>query len=450
MLDETADPWLLERHEREIFPLFHRRAWFAGSDDFLLYDVVADDGSVDEGVLAYSNGRGTERSLVLYQTRFASTRGRIRDSVAYARKTATGSRRLVRRSLADGLDLPRDPSSFVTFRDARTVLEHVVSCQEVWERGLPVSLDAYGVRVLWEFHEVHDGTSGQWARLARRLGGTGVPSLEEAIRESQLEPVHAPLRVLFDSAVVRNALNGQLATEDADHDELVRRLRAFYGAVAEATGLTGRAAFVDDLADTTADSAEMALEPELPADRADAVVMLAWSLIGPMGNVAPRDPAATTRAWFDELRLAAPLATGLRSAGLDEGEAWEAADLVRVLLHLPRPSQLHGPIRQRDAKLLEHWLADPTVRTAIGVNTWQGFEYLDRDRFVRMLAWAVRLDRASGGPRGSQAIADRLGAAAAAAGYRVDRLLASLAEPAKPPTPVKASKAAKRSKGPKG
>ena len=40
MLDEKPDPWLVERHEREIFPLLHRRAWFAEASDFLLYDLV--------------------------------------------------------------------------------------------------------------------------------------------------------------------------------------------------------------------------------------------------------------------------------------------------------------------------------------------------------------------------------------------------------------------------
>ena len=47
MLDEQPDPWLVERHEREIFPLLHRRAWFAEAADFLLYDLVT-DGGVDE------------------------------------------------------------------------------------------------------------------------------------------------------------------------------------------------------------------------------------------------------------------------------------------------------------------------------------------------------------------------------------------------------------------
>jgi len=37
--DEEVDSWLVERHEREIFPLFHRRYLFADVRDFLLYDV---------------------------------------------------------------------------------------------------------------------------------------------------------------------------------------------------------------------------------------------------------------------------------------------------------------------------------------------------------------------------------------------------------------------------
>ena len=444
MLDESPDPWLLERHEREIFPLFHRRAWFAGSDDFLLYDVVTDGGSIDEAVLAFSNGRGPERSLVLYQTRFGSTRGRIRESAAYARKSASGSKRLVRRSLAEGLGLPRDSSSFVTFREARTGLEYVASCREIWEHGLPVSLDAYAVQVFWEFSEVHDGTSGLWAQLTRRLGGRGVPSLEEAIRESQLEPVHRPLRALFDTAVVRHALEGRPTVDDerakAEHEEMAGRIRAFYAAVAEATGLADRVApGLEDWVDLVADVAELSLEPEPPADRADAAAMLAWAMIAPLGNMAPGDPAATSRAWFDELRLAAPLAAGLRSVGRDEGQAGAAADMVRVLLHLPRASQVRGPVGQRDAKLLQHWLAEPTVRTAIGVNTWEGVEYLDRDRFARMLGLAAWLDRGEKQSARDRALPSRLGAAAEAAGYRVDRLLASATKPDAPRKPARSA-----------
>jgi hypothetical protein len=60
-------------------------------------------------VLAYSNGHGPTRSVVVFHDRFASTAGTIRESVAYARKSASGAKRLVRRTLAEGLGLPDDP-----------------------------------------------------------------------------------------------------------------------------------------------------------------------------------------------------------------------------------------------------------------------------------------------------------------------------------------------------
>ena len=131
--------------------------------------------------------------------------------------------------------------------------------------------------------------------------------------------------------------------------------------------------------------------------------------------------------------------TGLREAGLDEADAWAVTDLVRVLLALPRPSGLRGAARTADARLIDQWLARDLVRTAIGLNTWQGVEYLDRDRFETMLRWAVRLDAIEAQvapnaptPRPTKArskpdLIARLGAQAETAEYRVDRLLALLA-----------------------
>jgi glycosidase len=449
MLDENADPWLVERHEREVFPLLHRRAWFAESENFLLYDVVGDAGKVDNGVLAYSNGHGAERSLVLYQTRFGSSRGRIRESAAYARKTASGSKRLVRRTLAEGLGLPHDPNAFVVFREARTGLEYIRSSGEIWDRGLPVSLDAYGTQVFWEFREVWDGAAGQWSRLATRLAGAGVPSLEEALREAQLEPVHAPLRALFAAPAIRAILDGKPLPAPA-HANLAARIRAFYAAIAEATSLTVPASDIAELADRMAGRAERGLGSDAPTDRGEAAALIAWLVIEAIGEMAPGDPAATTRAWFDELRLAAPLAGGLRKVDLDESQAWAASDLVRVLLHLPRPSDVRGPLHGRDAKLLERWLADDSIRTAIGVNTWEGVQYLDRDRFALMLAWAARLDVLSGRGKPNPGFVERLLSAAEAAGYRVDRLAEAVAAPASAePLPAKATPAKRGPAAPK-
>ncbi len=83
---ETADPYLVERHNRQIAPLLHKRYLFSGVENFLLYDFFTADGGVDENVFAYSNRAGEERTLVLYHNRYADTRGWIRQSAAFAVK----------------------------------------------------------------------------------------------------------------------------------------------------------------------------------------------------------------------------------------------------------------------------------------------------------------------------------------------------------------------------
>jgi glycosidase len=422
-LDEQPDPWLVERHEREIFPLLHRRAWFAEAYDFLLYDFHTDGGAVDEHVLAYSNGNGPTRSLVVFHDRFATTAGTVRESAAYARKSASGAKRLVRRSLAEGLGLPNDPAMFVTFKDGRTGLAYLRSCRDIWERGLWLALDAYQGHVFWEFRELADGSAGQWRRLAERLGGRGVPSLDEALRELQLEPVHAPLRALFDGAHVAAVLDGTATSDDLD--VLEDRLASFLVAVKVATGVDGDglevAARIRDEATAAYREAAVALEGT------DRAALLGWLVFSRLGAIAPgADEAATSLAWYDELRLAPIVAKGFRTAGLPEAEAWAVADLVRVLLALPRPSSTRGRGRAADLRLVERWLAHGPVRAAMGVNTWEGVEWLDRDRFSALLRWAVRLDAIESGRKPDRALVLRLSRAAETAGYRVDALLAAL------------------------
>ncbi len=419
-LDERPDPWLVERHEREVFPLLHRRAWFAEADQFLLYDLVTDAGQVDEHVLAYSNGSGPTRSLVIYHDRFASTSGTIRDSATYARRTASGTKRLVRRSLAEGLALPNDPAVFVAFRDARTGLEYLRSCRELWTRGLHLALDAYQGHVFWEFREIHDGSSGQWSRLAAHLEGRGVPSLDAMLRDLQLEPVQRPLRAVFDGGSLSAVLGG--AAQATDLDDLEHRFEAFLAGVANATGADGDPAALAAAIRARAATALRAHGSGL--GRADRAALLGWLALAPMGGlVTGADIAATSAAWYDELRLAPIIAGGFRSVGLDEAVAWAATDHVRVLLALPRPSEIRLRGRARDTRLVARWSAAEAIRAAMGVNTWEGVEWLDRERFTTLLQWAVRLDAIESGGAVDTALVDRLSARAEAADYRLDGIV---------------------------
>jgi glycosidase len=432
-LDEQPDTWLVERHEREVFPLFHRRGWFAGAEDFTLYDFVRDDGSVDENVFAYSNGRGPTRSLVVYHNRFASTAGWIRESAAFAVKGADGSKSLARRTLGEALALGgAGDDVLLAFRDARSGLEYLRPAGELRERGLWVQLDAYQGHVFWELREIRDA-AGLWRRLADHLGGRGVASLEDALRELELEPVHAAVRSALAVPAFLDLVRGR---SSAALGVLDRPLAAMAEAVRTATGTTGKP---DDVVGVTrarleriAATADESARPRDPvagafADPWHRAVLAGWSVFEPLGGLASTGlTGATSRAWFDELQLAPVVAAALQGAGLDEAAA-AAAARVRALLAVPRLSNVGGRTApERARRLVEAWLVHEDVRPFLRVNAWEGTEWFGRDEWRELLDWTLLLDRIDGAPDGWPTL-KRLLEAADAAGYRLDRLRELLA-----------------------
>ena len=434
-LDEQPDPWLVERHEREIFPLLHRRGWFGGAEDFTLYDFVRDDGSVDENVFAYSNGRGPTRSLVVYHNRFASTEGRVRDSAAFAVKGDGGSKSLRRRTLGEGLGLGGSADdAFLAFRDARSGLEYLRPARELNDGGLWVHLDAYQGHVFWEFREIRD-PAGIWRRLAGHLGGRGVGSLEDSLRELELEPVHAAVRAALAAPALAELIRSGV---DVDLDATEAPLLALIEAVRSATGTRGKPTGVAALTRERLVAIQAAATDAAFADPWHRAVLAGWSVFEPLGKLAAAAMTGpTSRAWFDELRLGPVVAAGLRAAGLDEATAGTAAAHVRALLALPRPSNVGGRTGpERARRLVAAWLAHADVRGLLRVNAWEDVEWFGREEWRELLDWALLLDRIDGASDGLPVV-KRLLEAGDAADYRVDRLRELLA-----PAPRRARAAA--------
>ena len=337
--------------------------------DFLLYDFVTDGGGVDENVFAYSNGNGPACSLVVYQYRFGSTAGldpRLRGLCA---KQGDGSKRQVRRTLAEGLGLPTDPAAFVAFRDARTGLEHLRSVGELRERGL------FGGLTLTRATCSGSSASFTTGRRTSGRGSTGCSRTGRALARGG--PARAAARTGAPAPFARRSR--------------IPRWPRSSAWLAPSPRQPGRPA----TARRSWSSSRS--EPRRPTRRSRQSRTPRRKPRCACGRCCPRsarlptgaDPAATSRAWYDELRLAPVVAVGLRERGLDEAQAWSVADLVRVLLDLPRPGTLRGAAKTLDARLLEAWLARDDLRAAIGVNTWEGTDWLDRDRFAAMLRWAA-------------------------------------------------------------
>jgi len=198
--DETPDHWLVERHEREIAPLLHRRSLFAESSNFLLYDFFRDNGSVDENVFAYSNRNGGERALVVYNNRYGAAHGTIDFSAAYADKNAG---QLRQQRLREGLGLSGDAAAILAWRDSLTGLEYLRRANDLSERGLTLDLHAYQCHVFLNWRELRVTAEQPWDRLCDQLSGRGVPNLDDALVNLELRPVHDALRQQLDPGIVR-------------------------------------------------------------------------------------------------------------------------------------------------------------------------------------------------------------------------------------------------------
>ena len=179
-MDEQPDQWLIDRHEREIVPLLHRRGDFAEARDFLLYDVAADGGGVDEHVFAYSNGSGPSRSLVVYHNRYGETAGWIRDSVdVRASRRPTGRSRWCAGRWRTGWAWPTDRRTADGSRCASS--GRGSSTCGPWPRSASAACTSRCARTRRACSGRCASSStrpASGARLAERLGGRGVPSLE--------------------------------------------------------------------------------------------------------------------------------------------------------------------------------------------------------------------------------------------------------------------------------
>ena len=371
--DETADHWLVERHEREIAPLLYRRSLFAESSNFLLYDFFEASGSVDENVFAYSNRNGIERALVVYNNRYGAAHGTIDLSAAYADK---GAAQLRQQRLREGLGLTSAPSAILAFRDSLTGLEYLRRADSLSERGLTLNLHAYQCHVFLDWRELHATAQQPWDRLCDQLNGAGVPSLDDALVNLELRPVHDALRLQLDPDLVRLLADlaehpRTLASGNSKKLELGRnqffeqaweRCQAFLR-VAQ-TAYISRSGGAETLKPTNpallgpafrerlraamrlpaiealfptpwTAAARRVLPSPSPQVTATAIwgPVLAWCVLELVAeSIDAENPEPVALDLFDRLRLREPFAKAFAALGFDGETGWRVAARIKVVL----------------------------------------------------------------------------------------------------------------------
>ncbi len=460
--DERPDTYLVDRHRREISPLLHHRALFAGVEHFLLYDFYTPDGHVDENVLAYSNGVGADRALVVVHNRFASTRGWVRMSASFVVKSPGGDRPMIQRSLGQGLAINGEDGWFTIVFDQATGLEHVFSSREIAQNGLNLTLNAYEYHVFMNIRQVQDDEYGSHRQICNYLNGRGVPSITEAMHELVMQPVLHPFREIANPGFLQYLLDhrARKATDELPGhllEQVAEKYRRLLEGAAQMTGLQADNVLLTKelrgAVETALNLGGLAKKYPLPGSKAytaslkflaanlgsDAKktwsTLLSWLFVRATGKLADaKQYAGISRSWIDEWYFNRVLENTFRLLGSEEAASHRQVNLVKLLTEQQNWFSLESakPLRQ----LLAAWLADEEIQRFIGVNRYRDVLWFNREAFEEFVWWMYLLAvfEALDSPNAGASllaeraligyeIAQKLLKAAKTSGYQVAKLL---------------------------
>ena len=436
--EEQVDQNLVERHIREIFPLLHRRALFAGVEHFLLFDFFSPEGFVNEDVYAYANGLGSERSLVVFHNKFADARGWIRTSVGFSIKVeGSDQRQIVQRSLGEGLGIKPGSNSYVIFRDHTTRLEFIRPANEILQEGIYLELRAYEYHVFLDFREIVDDEWQSYRQLNGYLAGRGVPDIQEAMRELVVQPVLEPFRQIANSGYwqylkeqtcrpAQPEIPAGVLTEAG-----VKMKNLVDGMIYLEPSLQYHPEVVDNVQKTIRDVLCLPLvETQLPFPGSKIYsrainfmlkglnknpqrwpVWYVWAFLSNLETMSPNPPEdLQVISWMDEWQVSKILAEGFRSFGIEEAVVSRQLAVTRLLVQ-----EQHWYTRVGNSSLvtiLETWLSSTEIRNFININRHQDILWFNKEAFEEFVWWMMTL-----------AVLERVKQPDASAAMKIERIM---------------------------
>jgi len=199
---EVTDDHLVWRHKKEIFPLLKMRHLFSQVENFELYDFINTNEQLNENVFVYSNKSGSETALVIYNNSYETYDGRIK----YSNPKSVNGGIKPARDIAAVLNFKADPVHYYIYTDHRTQLQFLLSGEEVTRDGFKIKLFGYQYRICINFREVYDET-GLYKKLFEHLNGKGVASIDEALLEVEMTPLHSALEEFLAPPNIRDIRN---------------------------------------------------------------------------------------------------------------------------------------------------------------------------------------------------------------------------------------------------
>jgi glycosidase len=389
---EDPDEELIRRHEREIFPLLHKRDLFAEVKNFLLYDFFLPEGKVDENVIAYSNRQASEKTLVVYNNRYDSTSGWIRTSVSFSMKTGSDetSRKLFSRHLRDGLELTENPGLFCVFRDHATHMEYMRPARELCNQGLYLNLRGYQYHVFMDWREIQD-ESGQLAELHAHLNGRGVPDIHQALRDMILMPVTLSFRELIHPEFVGWIVSINQETRKKLFPEAMLQFSTKIIRFLAETAKHVRSEFhPEDLAGELA--GEFAALLSIVQKIADPALIIAWIALHRLGRVKISSADATvTRNLLDEHHIGSAVSKCFQEFGRDLTTISRISIQLKILISHDHLLAEIGMKSKQASAVLRSFFEDPDVMDFLQVHHYKDVTYFNKESFEEIIDYLVTI-----------------------------------------------------------
>ncbi|MFW6351838.1 MAG: alpha-amylase family glycosyl hydrolase [Bacteroidota bacterium] len=449
--NEEPEQWLIEKHEKQIFPLTQKRYLFSEVNQFNIFDFSDYYGNINENVFAYTNVFKQEKALVLYNNKYEKAQGKIQFSAPKLTRTSNGKETLSV-NLAQALHIKNDPNLYYLFKEHFSGLEYLKTGKEIHENGFQWELQGFEYRIFWDFQEIYDA-DGQISKLYWKIAGNGIESLEKVRKQMLMEPLHFAVEAVFHDDIIDFVINNVLNERRSKSEKLGYTLMKSRFKNLMAKIVEGNHTKLEvDTEKTSIHFVEKVKSVERTFDfvknnehliakvlkkagtssldnllttgskttyRENAILMLALLTLQ---SAATLDESDSETFLFGKLLLHWPLEKILAKTGKGQPGKQRDMDLIRLLLsyenlkhsqtqtetdrkkdHQPEIEIHNTPGKKQPEKgitetnLSKHkkllaFMQLKTTQDFIGVNTYEGVRYFSKESFEELVKWIFTLN----------------------------------------------------------
>lgn len=204
--NEQPKQWLIEKHEREIFPVLKKRYIFSEVQNFWIYDFLDKAGNVNENIFVFSNEFYGQKGLVIFNNKFEAASGSVHFSRQKLNGNSSSSNELHNTNIAYSLGIKNSDDHYYILKDITSGLEYFYNGFELHRNGLFANLNGFEYRVFLKFEEIIDSKK-EMHQYYKSNYGIGKYDIKYELEKIKLAPVHEAFENLFSNEMLEEYFN---------------------------------------------------------------------------------------------------------------------------------------------------------------------------------------------------------------------------------------------------